>query len=129
MDPRNDACAEELGEEMLYGSGEDKKKPGENRIDEEYDSIDDNGDGESSDRNYNHKKTACKHEEVDYLPRYQGMTDEEVRSHIMPLLAAKDDNDDVPTPSCTISLHIYIICIDLESLPVAHPHHGLRHSC
>lgn len=36
--------------------------------------------------NYNNKKTACKHQDVDYLPQYQGMTDEQVKSHIMPLL-------------------------------------------
>ena len=38
--------------------------------------------------NFNNKKTACKHADIDYLPEYQGMTNEEVNSHIMPLLVA-----------------------------------------
>ena len=38
--------------------------------------------------NYNHKKTACKHKDIDYLPKYQGMTNDEVNLYIMPLLAA-----------------------------------------
>lgn len=38
--------------------------------------------------NYNHKKTACKHDDIDYLPAYQGMTNDQVNSHIKPLLAA-----------------------------------------
>ena len=55
--------------------------------------------------NFNHRKTACKHEEVDYVPRFQGMTEEEVRSHIMPLLISGrgayvefSDDDDVLIP-------------------------------
>lgn len=38
--------------------------------------------------NYNHKKTACRHDNIDYLPQFQGMTADEVNSHIRPLLAA-----------------------------------------
>ena len=41
--------------------------------------------------NYSHLKTACKHEQVDYVARFQGMTDEKVKSHIMPLLAPERD--------------------------------------
>ena len=36
--------------------------------------------------NYNRLKTACKHEKVDYVTRFRGMTDDEVKAHIMSLL-------------------------------------------
>lgn len=32
------------------------------------------------------KKTACSHEEVDHIPSFEGMSDDEVKSLIMPLL-------------------------------------------
>ena len=32
------------------------------------------------------QKLACTHRDVDYLPRFQGMTVEQIRSHIAPLL-------------------------------------------
>ena len=37
------------------------------------------------------KRTACKHEDIDYIPKYQGLTKQEVDSLIMPLLRAADD--------------------------------------
>ena len=36
--------------------------------------------------NYNRLKTACKYEEVDYVIRFRGMIDDEVKAHIMSLL-------------------------------------------
>lgn len=54
--------------------------------------------------NYNNKKTACKHEDVNYIAAYQGMTDKEVKSHIMPLLAPGDGAYvDVPVQTQTPS--------------------------
>lgn len=43
--------------------------------------------------NMDARKTACSHDDVDYVPRYQGMSDQEVKSHIMPLLAGGYDLD------------------------------------
>lgn len=54
--------------------------------------------------NYNFKKTACRHEDIDYLDEYKGMTDDEVKSHIMPLLIAGGGAFiDIPIPMQTES--------------------------
>ena len=46
---------------------------------------------------YTYKKTACRYEDIDYLFAYQGISDEEVKPHIMLLLVPADDSDiDVP---------------------------------
>lgn len=48
------------------------------------------------------QKTACKHEDGDYIDKYQGMTDEEVKSRIM-----------------SINLDVYrlLICDKAEAIP------------
>lgn len=38
------------------------------------------------DGNFDTRKTVCGHNDVDYYPLYRGMTEAEVRFHIMPLL-------------------------------------------
>ncbi len=40
--------------------------------------------------NFDVRKTACKHEDIAYIPKYIGMTKEEVDAVIMPLLRAAD---------------------------------------
>ena len=62
---------------------------------------------------YNSGKTACKHEDIDYLTGFQGMSKEEVDAHIKPLLepsafqqsqaSASSDNEDPKTLSACIS--------------------------
>lgn len=38
---------------------------------------------------YETRRTACRHDDIDYIPRYQGMSAEEVNAAIMPLLRAQ----------------------------------------
>lgn len=40
--------------------------------------------------NFDVRVTACKHEDIDYIQRFSGMTKEEVDSWVMPLLLAAD---------------------------------------
>ena len=44
---------------------------------------------------YDSKKTACSHKDIDYLPEYQGLSEAEVNSHIMPLLAAQERSEGI----------------------------------
>ena len=50
---------------------------------------------------YDHKRTACSHADINYIPKYQGMSKEQVDAAIMPLLRAATDADRnvSPTPA------------------------------
>lgn len=41
-------------------------------------------------------KTACKHEHIDYIAKYQDMTKEQVDNAIMPLLRAAEEVEQSP---------------------------------
>ena len=43
--------------------------------------------------NYHVKKTACKHEHINYLSTFRGMSKQEVDAHIQPLLDAMEDSE------------------------------------
>jgi hypothetical protein len=49
--------------------------------------------------NFDVRRTACRHEHINYIPRYQGMSKEEVDAVIMPLLRAAAVESDDESPS------------------------------
>ena len=57
--------------------------------------------------NYNRLKTVCKHEDVDYLIKYQNLIDEEVRVLIIPFLIIA--SGDINNENVSISVQIQII--------------------
>ena len=51
--------------------------------------------------NYNSKVTSCKHEDIDHIGQYRGMTKDQVEAAASPLLEVSRGNTESATPSST----------------------------